>query len=421
MISVLNRLQPLSGNKIFIMLGIVFLAACSPKTLPENRTPVTPAPDRPVKDRPIPVEKRETVEKEVKPEMIISLVLPFDLTAVNYKTAGTRDIAKAELAIDYYQGFKMALDSVANHADTHFKLQVYDSKDDPANIAILAAKAGIKNSDLIVGPVFPNGITAFATYSKSMKKPTISPLAATDPATFNNPYLVSVNNSLDQHVNKALSFIKSDLKPKKIVLIRSGQADEYKYAVPFKKNLDSLAKGIAFTEIGIKAVGYENVYKSLNPIGLNVIVLPATDRNFLLSITKEVRKLTSNFKIAVIGHPGWDKLQFLDGAIMEQLNAHITSSYKIDYKTARTERFIQNYRANFNLEPGEFAFKGFDTGYYFAKLMEKEGKAFESGITKESYDGLHNSFRFIKDKKIGYYNNSLMVLKYEGFQLIKVN
>lgn len=399
----------------------MFLAACSPKTLPEKRSPVTPSPDRPVKDRPVANDRPEVAEKkEVKPEMVISLVLPFDLTSVNYRTAGAKDLAKAEIAIDFYQGFKMALDSVANNSDTHFKLQVYDSKDDPSNIAILASKAGIKNSDLIVGPVFPNGINSFTTYSKSMKKLTVSPLAAADPETFNNPYLVSINNSLDQHVNKALSFIKSDLKPKKIVLIRSGQADEYKYAVPFKKNLDSLAKGIAFTEIGIKSVGYENVYKSLSPVGLNVIVLPATDRNFLLSITKELNKLTSNFNIAVIGHPVWDKLQFLEGSVMEKLNAHITSSYKIEYKTSRTEHFIQNYRANFNLEPGEFAFKGFDTGYYFAQLMEKKGKEFESVVTKESFDGLHNSFSFIKDKRFGYYNNSLMILKYQDFQLVKV-
>ncbi len=420
MILVLNRLQQLSGNKILIFLGIMFLAACSPKTLPEKRSPVTPSPDKPVKDRPVPVQKPESVEKTSKPEMVISLVLPFDLTGVNYKTAGTKDLAKAELAIDYYQGFKMGLDSVANNSDTHFKLQVYDSKDDPANIGILASKAGIKNSDLIVGPVFPNGITAFATYSKAMKKLTVSPLAAADPETFNNPYLISINNSLDQHVYKALSFIKSDLKPKKIVLIRSGQTEEYKYAVPFKKGLDSLAKGIAFAEIGIKAVGYENVYKSLSPVGLNVIVLPATDRNFLLSITKELDKLTSNFRIAVVGHPGWEKLQFLDGAVMEKLNAYITSSYKIDYKAPQTERFIQNYRANFNLEPGEFAFKGFDTGYYFAQLMEKSGKDFKNLLTQEHFDGLHNGFDFVKDARFGYYNSDLMVLKYQGFQLVKV-
>ncbi|WP_240534785.1 type 1 periplasmic-binding domain-containing protein [Pedobacter aquae] len=155
-------------------------------------------------------------------------------------------------------------------------------------------------------------------------------------------------------------------------MIRSGQADEFKFAVPFKKYRDSLLKQTTFSEIGIKAIGYEHVYKHLNPVGLNVVVLPATDRNFLLSITKELLKLSSNFQIAVIGHPGWEKLQFLDAATMQKLNTHITSSYKVDYKTPRVEHFLAKYRAKYSLEPSEYAIKGFDIAYYFASLMNKK-------------------------------------------------
>jgi ABC-type branched-subunit amino acid transport system substrate-binding protein len=352
--------------------------------------------------------------------MVVSLVLPFELSSINYKIAGLKDIAKAEIAIDFYQGFKMGLDSVANNLGGNFKLQVYDSKDDPANIAILAAKAGIKNSDLIIGPIFPNGIKAFATYSKNMQKLMVSPLAAASPDQFNNPYLITVNNSLEQHTLSAINFIKSDLKPKKIIMIRSGQADEFKFAVPFKKYRDSLLKQTTFSEIGIKAIGYENVYKHLNPVGLNVVVLPATDRNFLLSITKELLKLSANFQIAVIGHPGWEKLQFLDAATMQKLNTHITSSYKVDYKTPRVEQFLGKYRAKFSLEPSEYAIKGFDIAYYFASLMSKKGKAFADDLTKTSLEGIHNQLDFVKHPKLGYYNNSLMILKYQDFQLKKV-
>lgn len=425
MISALNRLLLLSGNRILFFLGIIFISACSPKVVPEKKPRPTPAPDREIKEKPVlqqlPEAKEVKSKEEKDKETIISLLLPFELASINYKTAALKDLAKAEIAIDFYQGFKMAVDSVAHTMGGNFKLQVYDSKDDPFSISSLVAKAGIKNSDLIVGPVFPNGVKAFATYSKDMKKMVVSPLAASDPETFNNPYLITINNSLDQHTYKAIKFIKEELRPKKIVLIRSGQADEYKYAVPFKKGLDSLAKGISFSEIGIKAVGYENVFKSLNPSGLNVIVLPSTDRNFLLAITKELEKLTSNFQIAVIGHPGWEKAQFLDANVMEKLNAYITSSYKINYKTPRVEEFIQNYRNNFQLEPGEYAFKGFDIGYYFAQLMVNKNNDLSNVILKRDFDGIHNNFSFKKDLKYGFYNNSLMILKYQDFQLIEID
>lgn len=401
---------------------MMFLAACSPKTLPVQKTTTV---DPPPAATPTQEEHKTSsaiqapVQQETEqPEIVISLVLPFDLSSVNLSTSNLRDLSKSELPIDFYQGFKMGIDSVVNSIGGKFKLQVYDSKDSPAAAAALASKAGVKNSDLIVGPVFPNGIKAFSIHSKAMRKLMVSPLAATAPETFNNPYLITVNNSLEQHVNKGLDFIKSSLKPKHVLLIRSGQEDEHRYAVPFKAGINN--SSFSFSEIGIKAVGFENIFKHLNQTGKNVVVLPSTDRNFLLSVTKELEKLAKQFHITVIGHPGWDKLQFLDGNTMQNINAHITSSSKIDYKSVRTESFIKNYRERFSLEPGEFAFKGFDIGFYFAKIMAAKGKDFTEDISRTKYEGLHNNIRFVKNE-YGYYNSELLVLKYEDFQLKRVD
>src|SRR6476659_8299632 len=158
MISVPNRLQQLSGNKILgIFLIGLFLSACSPKTAPTKKGP-TPAPDKP-REEPA-IKKVEPLEKSKTPEeMIISLILPFELGTVNYRSASLTDMKKSEIAIDFYQGFKMGVDSVAHqNAKVNYKIQVFDSKDDPSQLANLAAKGNFKASDLVVGPVFPNGI-----------------------------------------------------------------------------------------------------------------------------------------------------------------------------------------------------------------------------------------------------------------------
>ncbi|MBK0381707.1 amino acid ABC transporter substrate-binding protein [Pedobacter sp. SD-b] len=407
-----------------IVCVALFLGACSPKTTPVQKKPTEPnAAKNPKEEKTTANKNAENPKSSVKEkaEMVISMILPFDLYGINYKTANLNDLKKAEIAIDFYQGFKMGIDSVANnHGNMDFKIQVFDSKDNPAELGALAANTTIKNSDLIIGPVFPNGIKAFSVYSKSMKKPMVSPLAASDPAIFNNPYLISVNNSLDQHAYTAAAFIKKSLNPKKVLIIRSGQADEYKYVVPFKKRMDSLAKGIQVSEIGIKAVGYANVYKSLSPVGLNVIVLPSTDRVFLITLLNELDKLTGNFQIAIVGHPSWEKASFLDNGLLERLNTYITSSYQIDRASLRSENFIKYYRSKFSLSPSEYAFKGFDVGYYFGSLMDKKGKEFLEHLTKNTFDGIHNDFHFLRNPKSGYYNTSLMVMKYQSGKLQKV-
>ncbi len=42
-------------------------------------------------------------------------------------------------------------------------------------------------------------------------------------------------------------------------------------------------------------------------------------------------------------------------------------------------------------------------------------------VEKENFDGIHNDFAFVKDSKTGYYNRSLMVMKFESGHLKKVN
>jgi ABC-type branched-subunit amino acid transport system substrate-binding protein len=419
MILAQNHQQPLSGSKKFVYFLILCefcITACSPKTAPVQKTPVETTVLQPKVEQS--TAKEQTVKPEVKLEMQISMLLPFDLDHVDYKTASLSDLNKSEIAIDFYQGFKMGLDSVAHQKGSiNFKLNVIDSQDDPAKLAAIANRDDVKASDLIIGPIFPSGIKQFSIYAKNRKMPMVSPLAASDPANFNNSFLVSFNSSLDQHAFKAAEFVKTDLHPKKVILIRSGQADEYKYAVPFKKGMDSLAKGIPFTEIGIKAVGYPNIYKSLSPIGLNVIVLPATDRIFLLTILPELEKLKANYQIAVIGHPGWEKANFLNNNQLELLNTYITSSYQIDYKSSRVANFLKYYRAKYSLEPSEYAFKGFDIGYYLGNLMNKYGKDYFTEFKNLNADGIHSNFRFLKDDRYGYYNVGLMVMKYRFNEL----
>jgi hypothetical protein len=423
MILAQNHQQQLSGSKKLIyFFSFIFLAlaACSPKTVPVKKTLEQPTTNQPAEEKP--AVKEQPAKPETKMEVQISMLLPFDLDNVNYRTATLLDLKKSEIAIDFYQGFKMGLDSVAHQKGAiNFKLNVLDSQDDPTRLAALANREEVRSSDLIIGPIFPNGIKQFATYSKSRKTPMVSPLAASDPSNYNNPYLISFNSAIDQHAFKAAEFVKTDLRPKKVILIRSGQADEYKYAVPFKKGMDSLAKGIPFAEIGIKSVGYPNIYKSLSPVGLNVIVLPATDRIFLLTILPELEKLTANYQIAIIGHPGWGKASFLNNNQLELLNTYITSAYQVDYKSARVANFLKYYRSKYSLEPSEYAFKGFDIGFYLGNLMNKYGKDYFAEVRNISFNGIHNNFKFLNDIRYGYYNIGLMVMKYRFNELEIVN
>jgi hypothetical protein len=145
MISVRNRLPQLSGNKwVLFFIAVMLLAACSPKLRPVTAPVKKQTEKEPEKKV---AEKATTKPAEAK-QLNIAMILPMGLDhlkpGAKYTSAG---LTKANMSVEYYQGFKMALDSLTA-AGANFKLHLYDSKDDAAQAHSLAFNPLIKNSDL---------------------------------------------------------------------------------------------------------------------------------------------------------------------------------------------------------------------------------------------------------------------------------
>lgn len=409
MILVPSHLQQLSGNRYLILVCLITLmVACSPKTAR------IPSKSGPVKVKPQPV---ETVKKPVE-ENSIALLLPFHLDEIKPAKAKKSDIHKADLAIDFYQGLKLALDSLAT-AGYNFKLKVFDSQDQETRAVNLARANSVRSNNLIIGPVFPDQVKAFGEFADLKQKLQVSPLAATIPSPF-NPNLVTINNTIDQHGWKVADFINRNYKPSEvqIVLINTQKPDDDKFAVPIKNYLKNLSGNKFLVHERPNSIGIEGY---LSPSKINLVIVTSSETNFVLPTINRLYALSKgNIKIEVFGHPNWVKAKNMDIEKLQWLNTRITSSYFIDYKNAAVKQFITRYRNEYSLEPSEYAFKGFDTGYYFGKLVALYGADYANHLTSETYEGLHNGFRFKRDAKLGFLNTEVMMLKYQGFELQKI-
>lgn len=412
MILVPNRLQLLSGNRSILILSlliILFISACSKKI-----APVTPGD---VKSPPVGQKPEEVKPSARNLDHSIGLLLPFELNTINLKTARTKDISKADLAIDFYQGFKLALDSLSKGGH-NYKLHVFDTQEQETRVVNLARAASVKENDIIIGPVFPDALSTFSEFSDADPSQLIvSPLAASMPSQFKNPRLVTVNNSVDQHGWKIADYIIRNYQPEQvnIVLVNTKRSDDEKFSAPLRKYINELSKGKFKITERPNAIGLQSYLSSSKN---NLVILSSSDRIFLLpTIDKLYQLIGQNYKIEVFGHPNWVKAAFLDGSKMQALKTKLSSSYFIDYNAANVKHFVARYRDDYGFEPTEFAFKGFDMGYYFGSLLEKYGKNYASHLTDESYKGLHNNFRFSKDPLLGYTNDNLMLLTYRALEL----
>ena len=79
----------------------------------------------------------------------IALILPFNFHQVDVETAITQDAFKnSNLAIDYYRGFKLALDSLSKHWYT-IECRVFDTKSDTLEIRNIAIDPYMMSVDIV--------------------------------------------------------------------------------------------------------------------------------------------------------------------------------------------------------------------------------------------------------------------------------
>ncbi|OOQ60156.1 hypothetical protein BC343_26920 [Mucilaginibacter pedocola] len=405
----------MSGNKWLFIVFALLAGACSPKV---RTVPVATKPAEKPAEKPKPTEKPPVKTVEAKAS-VVSLILPLSLDKLAPGQSYSRtDLTQANMAVEYYQGFKLALDSVAGQG-ANFKLQVYDSKDDAA-IHSLGLNPQLKNGDLIVGPIFPEDIRLFAGMFNYSRKPIVSPLSPASPTLFNNQNLVTMTPPLEYHAKGAATYIVDKLKPKKVFILNSGFSDEKLYNSPFKRTIDSLGKRkIQVIPFTVTRGNLTPLVAKLSAKDQNIFLVPSTKQAFLMVTLKSLDTLAKKFPVTVFGHPSWEKYAFLKAGLLQRLNTHLTSSDKVDYKSPAVNTFIRQYRRIYRADPTDYAIKGFDEGLYFGELLARDDDSYRR-VEDHDFKGLHNNFHFEKKPGQGWINTHVDILRYENFELKEV-
>lgn len=403
----------------------MLLAACSPKVRPVVTVP-KPV-DTVVAKKPVIV---KVTPPQPAPAAVISLLLPFYLDELDLaKGAPKSGLNKADLALQYYQGFKLALDSLTERGE-NFKLQVFDTRDATAQSHNLALNTKVRTSALVIGPIYPEEVKSFTQATVNMHKMLVSPLSPAPPSDYKNPDLITVIPPLTYHCVTAARYIADKLKAKKVFVLKSGYSDDNKYSIPFDRAIDSISKKrIKIVEVTILRGNLDALLPQLSTTEQNIFVIPATDQQFVQVTTHALDKLVKqHYPVTLFGHPNWEDATYLKVDLMQRLNAYITSGDRVNYHAARTIKFLKAFRKAYRTEPGEYAIKAFDEGMYFGQMAANYAKQAVANkqsplmpakavLSNQGFDALHNTFHFTEVPGQGFVNTHVKVYQYANFEL----
>lgn len=326
--------------------------------------------------------------------------------------------------LDFYQGFLLAVDSLKRDG-LSLNISVYNTSKNINESKKLLTEKGLKESDLIIGPVYPELLLPFADFSRENRINIVSPLSQNDALLYGNPFYFQVNPSklvqFDEFVSKVdfcqeqnLMFIYEDDST------TLENSSKYRELIKNRINQCANSESIHFKELmykpgGVTAEIQDKLNQSMTDQKENVFIIPSESEAFVSDFLSHLFALVTyyNYQVKVYGFPGWQKFKNVPIDYFYRLNLHLFTPYYVNYKQKNVKRFVDDYRHYYRAEASQYAFQGYDIGLYFLKALKKYGVDFKYCLPDLNVDQLQSNYRFIQKSSVdGFDNKSVFLIHY---------
>ncbi len=275
--------------------------------------------------------------------------------------------------LDFVQGVQIALDSMPL-PNGNIAASIYDSKSATGVVASLISSHALDSLQLIIGSVKDEEYGQLARFALQKNIPFISATYPNDGGITENPYLVIVNSTLKAHCEAIFSYMLQNHGSDNILHFRKPGSQEDRVAGYF----NNINKPDGKALLNIKTISIDsnfNILKSkLDSTRPNIIIGGSLDETFAYNLTIAASALKKKYDITLIGMPNWDGFSSLTNAKKESLNdfpIYFTSPY-FNYRWDNYSKMIQDvYLKKYKGKPSDYAYKGFETIYIFARLLTR--------------------------------------------------
>lgn len=482
MTSARNHQQLLSGSKWFVLF-LVILAGCANTKKTGTQAPRPTDPGTVIVD-----DRREpsdTVPYVVPDSLIdvslysykdtyhIALILPMHLDSFQTvlevdsliedelpmpSKEGDELYPPAMLALDYYHGVKLAVDSL-QRMGLNAVIHVFDSYT-PKGLQNLTNSGQLLNMDLILGPIFNSHLKIVAPFAEKHKIPMVSLLSPAGDITKNNPYFIMANPRLETHCEAMFDVTLERFADENVILLyepnyieagfakilrNKSQQQEQKYISSIMMSVLDTTTGEMVFDTAARMPLHEvmlqvdertklfdlettNIELYLEKERNNVFLLPTVDISSVLTLSKEFARLSEEYEITVVGTPVWAKSEDLRLDYISNFNVYFTSPEYLDstyYKSAFRDSCLSQF--GFELKPTSI--KAYDLTLYMGGLMKNYGLNFIDIMQIDSTSAWHTGYKFRptfsekgRQDQVEFIENKYVhLLHYDQYQVVKEN
>ena len=409
----------------------------------------------------------------------VALMVPLYLEQVNQEFYDSEPSNKTLLTkpfsfLHFYEGFMIAADSMTSSRGMILDLKVYDVDNDVKKADSAVADPWLETADMIVGPFYLKAFEVVKQFAywhdiaiinpitlrsnivdsccnvikvKPSAEGQLAPLDSLMKHYYhdNNVFIIKENWKIDYDLiskiteiaernidsctvipnRQIVDVIKKYHKRCKIMKLDFDESDYRTDSMSF--DISVLKKSIDDSTVLLnRVVNINYEYDSLNlvpdfasTLRNNLFIVYGNDKVFANEIVNKVTKLTENYPVTVIMLPDWSKFGGLFNDNLMKMKAIYFDGNYIEYGNIKVESFICKFRTRYNTEPTDYAFDGFDIGWYFLNALDLYGKEMIEHLPGYRIPLLHTDFDFQrKDDNSGLENNFWNVYQFKGYNKV---
>lgn len=344
-------------------------------------------------------------------EKTLVLLLPFNISMIENDTVrskteflNSKHGRLTNIALDYYAGALVAIDSAKRMGFTNLKVKIFDSESTKTSnaIASIINKNDFSKVDAVVGPFINSQVEQAALLLEKYNIPIISPLSSANGKPYPNIYYARPSDELMREV----LFNHFKKNNGNVLAVFSNKKQENKETLlaqfPDLKVVPNTEKG---------GVTSESIMSMLDPTRKNYVILDTEKTGMILNVTSILGNLKKKYDIQLVVFELYESLDFEEIPMKRYTNLKmmypsVTKNNQSGYYKSFQEKFK---KAN-NINPNLFATRGFDVTLDTILRIYQENGFQDSALTSMS-EQLESKFNYIKIEE-GNYNTGIYLMQY---------
>ena len=322
--------------------------------------------------------------------------------------------------IQFYQGFMLAMDSLKQQG-LNVEVYVYDVDQQAEKVINVLQKPELKTMDMIFGPFSKNSFSMAAEFAKRNRIPIINPLSGRNDILQGNPFVFKLLPSVESQPEVVAALISHYYMDHRVIFYVPNKYQNFELIGRFRQAIERSGaaghQGVTIIDYATDSI--QGFYDHASLTEPNLVIIYAESEVLPAALLSQLSELKKEYDITVIGLPDSEKFNNIESGYLIALNTNLFMASHADNQSETVKAFIRSYRSKYLDEPLNYAYSGFDAGYFFLSALLYYGKNFDECINEIKVTLIQNQYHFIRMDNNGYDNINWNILQYNGYSLLK--